>query len=432
MPADARIIAVGLNHRTAPVEVRERLAFDEAAVREQLGRLRTLGICDEALLVSTCNRVELYAVATHDPGPKVRDWLHGFTLGTGQPIDPFVAWWRDREAISHLFRVAGSLDSMVVGEPQILGQVKDAVRLAEETGALGRTLGNLARKSLTVAKRIRSETAIGRYRVGIGNAGVDLAKRIFGDLRGKKALLLGVGEMGRQVAAALLQEGLAELCVCNRTFEKAAALAQELGSVATAASWEALEERLHAADIVITAVGGADPVVKPDLVRRAMRRRWDPLFLVDLGVPRNIDQAVSEIDEAYLFNVDDLQKVLEEGKAARDAASNEALRIVEEEVDAFLVSLREIEIGPLMGTVSRHAEEMRLAELARSKKLIESLSDDQRAQLDVMTKAMVKRLLDNAMRSLREAAKRGDNDRVDLIVGALTDNRPRGGGSDAT
>ena len=403
MAGEAHIVAVGLNHRTAPVEVRERLAFDEANVRVQLDRLRSDGVCEEALLVSTCNRVELYAVSAADPADRLRAWLSGFTQG--KPVDTYLAWWRDREAVSHLFQVAGSLDSMILGEPQILGQVKDAMRVAEEQGSLGRTLGPLARKSLSVAKRIRTETAIGRSRVGIGNAGVDLARGLFGDLKGKNALLVGVGEMGRQVAQAMLNEGVKTLVVVNRTVERARELAGELGPVAVAASWDELEVHLRAADIAITAVGGTDAVLTKELVLRAMRRRWDPLFLVDLGVPRNIDPAVATLDEAYLFNVDDLQRVLNEGAAAREAASTDAQRIVTEEVDRFLISLKEVEVGPAIGKMTKHAELLRAAEIDRSRRLVDSLDASQRSDLDALTKSLVKKVLDGAVRSVREAAR---------------------------
>ncbi len=421
MAASGHIIAVGLNHRTAPVDIRERLAFDEANVRVELDRLRTDGVCEEALLVSTCNRVELYAVSAVDPADRLRMWLSRFTQG--KPVDNYLAWWRERDAVSHLFEVAGSLDSMVLGEPQILGQVKDAMRVAEEQGSLGRTLGPLARKSLTVAKRIRTETAIGRSRVGIGNAGVDLARGLFGDLKGKNALLVGVGEMGRQVAQAMMNEGVTTLVVLNRTVERARELAAELGPTAVAASWDELEVRLRAADIAITAVGGSEPVLTKDLVGRAMRRRWDPLFLVDLGVPRNIEASVATLDEAYLFNVDDLQRVLEDGAAAREAASSDAHRIVHEEVDRFLISLKEVEIGPAIGRITKHAELLRAAEIERSKRLVESLDAAQRADLDALTKALVKKMLDGAVRSVREAAKSGDVDRIEAIVKALSEGK---------
>lgn len=412
------LVVVGVNHHTAPVEVRERLFLDPESVKRHLTRLRT-EFCDEALLVSTCNRVELYAVASENTSERVRGWLNQFHAPEGGSIDRYLFWREGRDAIVHLFRVAGSLDSMVLGEPQILGQVKDAVRLAEESGSLGAVLGNLSRRTLAVAKRVRTETSIGRCRVGIGNAGVDLARQIFGDLKGRKALLLGVGDMGRQVAAALHAEGVSRLCVVNRTFERAQSLASELGP-AVAAPWDQLDRELANADIVISAVGGTEPVLDAVRVTRALKaRRWDPLFIVDLGVPRNVDAAVASIDEAYLFNVDDLTRVLEQGQAAREVASREAMTIVEHEADQFLTALRVVEVGPLIGRVTRRAEVMRQAELARSRKLLDTMGPAEREQLDLMTKALVKKMLDAPLRQLREAAREGDSARIDQLLASF-------------
>jgi glutamyl-tRNA reductase len=417
MPADPPFgfVSVGLSHQTAPVEIRERLALDEDAVKRHLVRLKAEHIVDEALLVSTCNRVELYAVADAGGAGRVTGWLNQFHGPGGEPVDKFLTWRAGRDAIVHLFRVASSLDSLVVGEPQILGQMKDAVRAAEESGALGRVLSRLSHRALHVAKRVRSETAIGRFRVGVGNAGVDLAKQIFGDLNGRKALLIGVGEMGRQVAKALVDAGLSELYVANRTFDKATELANEVRGIAI--PYDRIDETLAKVDVILTATGATTPILGVDAVKKAMRaRRWDPLFLVDLAVPRNIDPAVGKLDEAYLFNVDDLAKVLDRGREARDAAGIEAERIIEEEADRFVTSLREIEAGPALGRIVTRAEALRKAELARSKRLLDALDPEQTAALDAMTKALVKKLLDGTLQGIREAAREGDQDRLDTLL----------------
>lgn len=405
-----RILAVGLSHHSAPVEVREKFALAPDAVKMHLDRLRADGLVEEAMIVSTCNRVELYAIPTETPEKLVRAWLdrsHG-------DVESFLRRHAGRDAVLHLFRVASSLDSLVMGEPQILGQVKDAVRLAEEAHALGRVLGPLARKALTVAKRVRTETDIGRFRVGVGNAGVDLATQVFGELTGKEVLLLGTGEMGRQVAKALVAEG-ARLRVSSRTLDNARALATEHGG--TAIPWDRFAGALATVDIVITAVGVADPVVTPAMVREVVRaRRFAPLFIVDLAVPRNVDPAVAQFGDVYLFNVDDLERVLEDGLNKRSAAGAQAQRLVEAEADAFVSGLGQIEAGPLLGQVAKHAEQMRLAELARSTKLTDTLDEAQKAQLDVMSKALVKRLLDGTMRRLREKAAAGDEEAVRLVL----------------
>lgn len=415
MVADAdRLLAVGLSHHTAPVEIRERLAFDEDGVRATLDRLiRKEGIVEEAFLISTCNRVELYTV------PRSMEALQEF-FGTyrgpsGERIDPYLYWHRGRDAVRHLFKVASSLDSLVVGEPQILGQVKDAVRLAEETSSLGRLLYPLTQRTLSVAKRVRSTTEIGQSRVGIGNAGVDLAMQIFGSLDGKRAMLIGVGEMGTQVARALLSAGLAELLVANRTFERSVELAAEYGG--TPVPYERLTDYLPRADIVITATGAQHTIVNVPMIRQALRdRRYRTMFLIDLAVPRNIEHGVDELEDAYLFNVDDLSHVVEQGRAAREVAARQALDLVDEEADRFIASLGEVDINDQLRDMNAFAEQIRTSEIERSRKLCATLDAEQLEQLEALTRALVKKLLHRPTMAIRTAAKTGDNDRVRILV----------------
>ncbi|MCA9491673.1 MAG: glutamyl-tRNA reductase [Myxococcales bacterium] len=420
MVADGdRLLAVGLSHHTAPVEVRERVAFDEDAVRQTLNRLvRHDQIAEEAFLISTCNRVELYAVPRSVEG--LQTFFGAYRGPTGERIDPYLYWYRGRDAVRHLFKVASSLDSLVVGEPQILGQVKDAVRLAEETSTLGRLLHPLTQRTLSVAKLVRSSTEIGQNRVGIGNAGVDLAMQIFGSLDGRRAMLVGVGEMGRQVARALLSAGLSELLVANRTFERSVELASEHGG--TPVPYERLADYLPRADIVITATGAQQPILSVPMIRQALRdRRYRTLFLVDLAVPRNIDPGVAELDEAYLFNVDDLSRVVEEGKAAREQAARKALALVDDEADRFLASLREIDVATYLRAMNDACETIRAAEIERSRKLVSTLEPAQLEQLDAMTKAMVKKLLHRQMMAVRSAAKSGDEEKLRVLMEPWTE-----------
>jgi glutamyl-tRNA reductase len=416
-----RLLAVGLSHHTAPVEIRERLAFDEAGVKATLERLvRTEQVLEEAFLISTCNRVEFYTVPKSVEA--LQDFLAAYRGPGGERLDPYLYWYKGRDAVRHLFKVASSLDSLVVGEPQILGQVKDAVRLAEETSTLGRVLYPLTQRTLSVAKRVRTSTEIGQSRVGIGNAGVDLAMQIFGSLEGKRAMLVGVGEMGRQVARALLSAGLAELLVTNRTFERAVELASEHGG--TPVPYERMNEYLPRADIVIAATGATTPIITVPMVRTALRdRRYRTVFLIDLSVPRNIDAAVGEIDDAYLFNVDDLSKVVEEGKLAREQAAAAALKMVDEEADLFIASLREVDINGDLRAINEFAEAVRAAEIERSKKLVAGLTESQLEQLDAMTKALVRKLLHKPTMAIRAAAKAGDPDKARLLVELFKENQ---------
>jgi glutamyl-tRNA reductase len=423
MVADAdRILALGLSHRTAPVEIRERLALDEPRVRAFLERLRSDGVADEALLISTCNRVELYAVPRDEA--RVREALLEHRGPRGESIEPYLYGFHGREAVRHLFRVASALDSLVLGEPQILGQVKDAVRVADESGSLGRLLHPLTQRGLAVAKRVRTETEIGRSTVGIGNAGVDLALQIFGDLRGKKCLLMGTGEMGRQVARALLHSGLDSLLVTNRTFQHAVDLAAEFSG--TAVPFERLDDWLPQADIVLVATGAPRYLLEPHHIRRAMRaRRYQAMFFVDLSVPRNVDPAIGDLEDAYLFNVDDLTRVVEEGREARAAAAAAADRLVSEEADRFVTGLADLDLGRDIARITQGAEAIRQAELARSKRLTDALDEAGRAQLDALTRAIVKKMLDQPIRELRSAAKAGDAASVALLSRLFDESKER-------
>jgi len=407
MAADAqRLFAVGMSHHTAPISVRERMALDEVGVRELLGRLRTDGICREGMVLSTCNRVEIYSVA--DSLAQVREYLP-------RAEDRYLFWHQGQEAVRHLFRVASSLDSMVVGEPQILGQVRDAVRVAEEAASLGPLLRPLTQRTLSVAKRVRNETDIGRNRVGIGNAGVDLAMQVFGGLGDKRALLVGVGEMGRQVARALLGEGLQELLITNRTFEHSAELATRHGG--TAVPFDRLTDYLARVDILIAATGARQPLITQTMVREALRaRRYRPVFLVDLAVPRNIAPSVDDIDEAFLFNIDDLQQVVKTGIRLREDAAETANQLVDAEAEKFVRSLSELDIAPKIQGLTAAADVIRQAEIGRSKKLVDSLDPDQRAALEHLTRALVKKLLHRQIQAARTAAREGDSVRLEALL----------------
>lgn len=419
MAADARpLIAVGVSHHSAPVEVRERLALDEAGVRDTLARLHAEEAVHEAMLLSTCNRVELYAVPRDIDA--IRAYYQSFRGPAGERLDGHLYWHHGRAAVRHLFRVASSLDSLVLGEPQILGQVKQAVRVAAESDTLGAVLHPLTQRTFSVARRVRNETDIGRSRVGVGNAGVDLALQIFGGLEGKRCMLVGVGEMGRQVATALLSAGLDELLVTNRTFERSVELASAFGG--TPVPFERMADYLPRADIVLTATGAPEPVITSAMVRQALRaRHYRTLFLIDLSVPRNIDASIAEIEDAYLFNIDDLSQVVAEGRKARELAAHAALELVEVEADRFIDTLRALDVKAELGALAARAEGIRASEVARSRKLSESLSPDQAKALDAMTRAMVKKLLHGPFRAIRDAARDGDNERLETLLAMWKD-----------
>lgn len=421
MAPEPHIYALGMNHHTAPVEVRERLALDSAGVVRHLSLLREQGVAREVFIVSTCNRVELYAVPGEQGPDALRGWFRSFRGPRGDDVEPYLFEHRGLAAVTHLFRVASSLDSLVVGEPQILGQVKEAVRVANDNKSLGKILSALTRRTLHVAKRVRNETDIGRFRVGVGNAGVDLATQIFGDLSGHRAMLLGAGEMGRQVGHALQTAGIEELVVANRTYERAQETAERFS--ATAIAWDRFEEYLPRVDIVIAATGASQPIVTAGMVRKALRRRrYRSLFLVDLAVPRNVDPAVDNLDGAYLFNVDDLKQVVEQGLQARESARAVAEQVVDDEASRFLKSLAQVEIGPRIGVVTKHVEALRRAELARSQKFLESLTDEQRAHLETLTRSLAKKILHDPLQRIHEAAREGDTPRLETLLSVWKDD----------
>lgn len=420
------LVLVGLSHHTAPVHVRERMALDAEGVRAELTSLRTAHLAREAMLLSTCNRVELYAVPEPGHAERLRDHLMHRRVG-GETLDPYLYWRSGRDAVRHLFRVASSLDSLVVGEPQILGQVKDAVRLANDSGALGGVLHRLTQRSLWVAKQVRTHTEIGRANVGIGNAGVYLAQQIFSSLQGRRAMLIGTGEMGRQVAQAMVNTGLEELLVANRTFATAVEVAEAFGG--TPLHLDRVDDYLHRVDIVITATAATRPILDARQVAHALRvRRYKPLFLVDLSVPRNIDPAVDALDQAYLFNVDDLTQVTEAGKRARSDASVQAEAMVDLEVDRFSRRLADLAINDGIGALMRKVDDLRELELSRSQRVLEGLDAEQRAAIEVMMRAFSKRVMHGPLARIRHAARQGDHDAVaDLLATWDIDVDPQDG-----
>lgn len=417
MPLPSPLVAIGVSHHTAPVAVRERLALDPDAVMTEIDALRRAGLAREALVVSTCNRVELYAVPGEaGPGPLAERWSRR-RVAARETAERYLYMHRDTAAVRHLFRVASALDSLVLGEPQILGQVKTAVRLAGDAGALGAVLNRLTQRTFWVAKQVRTRTELGRATVGVGNAGVKLAESIFTSLDGRRAMLVGTGEMGRQVAAAMVHAGVGELVVANRTFDRAVALAEGFGG--TPIHLDRVSEYLARVDIVIVATAAARPVIEAADVAEALRvRRYAPLFLVDLSVPRNIDPAVDRLERAFVFNVDDLRQVTERGMAAREEASTQAEAFVAREADRFARRLGDLRVNERIGAVVRTVEALRIEELARSERVLAELTDAQRAGIDAMTRALAKKVLHRPLAQLRAALRAGDVSAAEAILAA--------------
>ena len=326
-------VVVGLSHRTAPVEVRERLAVAPARLEEELRTMAAHGRFDEALLISTCNRVELYATSSNpiEAAQSAREAL-ATRLADGM-TDQVLYQERGIDVVRHVFRVASSLDSLVVGEPQILGQVKEAFDAAKGAGMMGTLLGRCFTQAFAAAKRVRSETGIAEGTVSVSSIACELARKIFGNLEGRRTLLLGAGEMGESAARSLRQTG-AQLHVINRSDERARALAESCGGQPV--PFERLSVELADADVVIASTASPKFILTPELMKGVVRsRRHRPLFIIDIAVPRDVDPRVGNMDNVFVYDVDDLQQVAEENLAVRAREAAQAERIIEEEVDAW-------------------------------------------------------------------------------------------------
>ncbi|MEC8423297.1 MAG: glutamyl-tRNA reductase, partial [Myxococcota bacterium] len=308
-----RLVAVGVSHHTAPVEVRERLAVSPALVPGLLDDLRRDRVGNEAVLISTCNRVELYTLPSAGVAPDdVARWLVERQGLRTRRVGKHLYRYQQQDALRHLFRVTSSLDSMVVGEPQILGQVKEAYRVAVAGRGTSGTMHRIMDRALHVAKRVRTETGIGREAVSVGRAGVELARQVLGRLDGRAALMVGAGAHGKLVAKSMLAYNLGELVVANRTFERAAELAQQLQ--ASAAHLDDIDRFLDRADVVVTSTGAGRILIDRGMLAPVVRRRrYRPLVMIDLSVPRNIDPSVNELEGVFRFDIDDLQDIADQG-----------------------------------------------------------------------------------------------------------------------
>ena len=404
----------GLNHKTAPVEVREKMAITESIIAQELARLKSQPLFSEGLILSTCNRVEV-AVALNDQDD-ARESLLNFLLGSTanglerEVLAPHLYTHEGPDAIRHLFRVASSLDSMVVGEPQILGQLKDAYAKAKETGAAGTLLDTIVTRAFNVAKRVRSETEIGSSAVSVSYAAVELAREIFGNLNGKKVMLVGAGKMSALTAKHLRRNGTAEIYVTNRTYDRAVELAAEFQGWII--DYQSFVQSLPTVDIVITSSGAPHYIIDREIMRRVLHaRRNRPVFLIDIAVPRNIEPAVNELDNVFLYDIDDLQSVVERNLAGRVSAAEEASRIIDEEVDKLEQRLKGREVAPLIVNLQTQLERVRAGEIERLRSKLGPLSPQQEETLEALTRGIINKIAHGAIAEIR----RNPNDSIDLV-----------------
>jgi glutamyl-tRNA reductase len=401
------IVVVGVSHRTAALPIRESLAFPQERILEALGRARLETPLPEAMILSTCNRVEIYGCVNEGVGPKdVESFLCRFHQRSVEELGPFLYRLAGEEAVRHAFRVAASLDSMVLGEPQILGQVKQAYRAAENAGALGATLSALRNRSLAAAKRARSETGIGQNAVSISHVAVELARKIFGEMKDRKVLLVGAGKMSELAARHIVRGGARATVLGGRTFARAEELAAALGG--QAAPFESLREELARADIVISGTGAPGIVIQREDVEAAREaRRKRPLFLIDIAVPRDIDASVRQLDGVFLYDLDDLKSVSDANLRERKKQAASAEAIVEGEVREFLGWQKSLDVVPLLVDLRRRGEEIRRAELEKARKRLGTLTPEQEEALEAATTAIVNKVLHPPTTQLKEIARNG-------------------------
>jgi glutamyl-tRNA reductase len=415
LPSARRLVLLGINHNTAPIEIRERLAIPAGRLADATRTLLHQPGIHEGLILSTCNRVEL--LTYQDDASQQVDlprFLHEYFAVPIATLTPHLYELREREAVRHLFRVASSLDSMVVGEPQILGQVKDAYTTAREVGAVQSNLEALLQRTFTVAKKIRTETQIGSSSVSIASVAVDLARKIFGSLNGKTVLLVGAGKMSELAARHLIQQGATSILVANRTEARSLKLAEDFraSNVRTEAiPFDDLYAQADRADIVITSTGAPQQLFGRSHGKHFLeRRRHRPMFFIDIAVPRDVDPRMNEVEGCFVYDIDDLQQVAQANLADRSREAEAAESIVTREVEKFQQRLHSRDAVPAILALQHSAETIRQAELARAAAKLATLTPSQAAAVEALTRALTAKLLHPQLIALRKSTHSEDPD----------------------
>lgn len=407
------ISLIGVNHKSTPLEVREKVALT-GGYEDALNRLRDEE-AHEFYVLSTCNRVELVWVSddTDESTPRMLRFLFGESVAPGE-WDGYSYVYHDQEAVNHLFKVSASLDSLVVGEAQILGQLKEAYRYASQYGCTGPLLNKLLHKSFSVAKRVRSETGIGSAAVSISSAAVELAKKIFGNLGDKKVLLIGAGEMAELAAEHLLGQGVEGITVANRTLSRAVALAKRFDG--KACSLEELAEQIETVDIIVSSTGSSELIIRSDDVRPRMKvRRNRPLFFIDIAVPRDLDPELNEIENVFLYDIDDLGQVVQMNRSEREKEAVKAERIVEEETLKFAQWQDGLTITPTISALRKKADTICSSEVSRTLSRMD-LSESDRQKVEKLAQSITAKMLHDPMQFLKsESCRKGDDSKIDMV-----------------
>ena len=410
------LVLIGVNHKTAPIELRERIAIPRDELQETTRALAAVPGVSECMIVSTCNRVEMLA-AVESPDADLKGFLHHHFGLDPALLAAHIYEQRDKDAVRHLFRVAASLDSMVVGEPQILGQVKEAFAVARASGTVAGQLEHLLQSAFAAAKKVRSETEIGSNSVSIASVAVELARKIFGSLQGRTVFLVGAGKMSELAARHLVQQGAGAILVSNRTQERARIMAEEFhGRVIP---FEKLYDAASEADIVISSTGAPHPIFRKEHGQAFMQRRRNrPMFFIDIAVPRDVDPAMGKLEGVFVYDIDDLQAVAAAHMAERSRVASDAETLVAQEVERFQQKQRTVNVAPAIVALQRQAEEIRLAELKRVEARLGTLTAQQIAAIEALTRGLVNKFLHPPMQALKQAAREGNAARLDALCDA--------------
>jgi glutamyl-tRNA reductase len=405
---------IGVNHKTAPVEVRERFAIPESRLPEATKLLATHPGIEEGMIVSTCNRVELLARSTNGTAD-MRGFLRKLYEVDPDQYEPYLYEYRETEAVRHIFRVASSLDSMVVGEPQILGQVKEAYATARAVGAVNSQLDALLTRAFAVAKRVRTDTSIASSSVSIASVAVDLAKKIFGSLQGKSVYIVGAGKMCELAARHFVAHGAAKIYVANRTYERGVAFAKKFNGEAVPI--EHLYDTVDKADIVLSSTGAPVAIFRKEHGEKFLSRRKNrPMFFLDIAVPRDVDAKMNDLDGIFVYDIDDLQQVVASHISDRKEEAQRAEEIVDTEVAKFEERLRTLDVVPTIVSLQEHLETVRQAEIDRVRGRLGQLSPEQELAVEAMTRGIINKIMHTPITTLKTAAKEPESTTVIELV----------------
>jgi glutamyl-tRNA reductase len=414
------LITLGINHKTAPLDLRERLAFTPQTLPEALLSLKKLTNVEEASILSTCNRTELYCVTTEDNDQKIIDWFSRFHGIEIDQIREHLYLHGHEETIRHAMEVASGLDSMVLGEPQIAGQMKDAYALASENGTIGQLLGKLFQRAFAVSKQVRTDTEIGSSPVSVAFAAVSLAKQIFGDLKRTTVLLVGAGETIELAARHLHAQGVNKIIIANRSVERAEKLADEFNGEAI--SLQQIGQHLHRSDIVIASTASPLPIIGKGTVERALKKRkHEPIFMVDLAVPRDVEPEVNELDDVYLYSVDDLQSVIAENMENRQQAAEQAHEIIDIQVSNFLDWQRSLGAVDVIAQIRQKTQNISNEVLEKAKKQL-AAGQDAEEVLEFLANTITNKFLHQPSTQLRQASQDERDDILNIAQDLFLDN----------